>query len=108
FGGVTNDVLESLHIITGVQQVRVLVVDLLDATGGNFVVEAFNLEADFLQVVDDVIANRNRLVIGRNREIPIINADLVAAVGAAVHHGFLAGAPPSLIGIHVVERVIDT
>src|SRR5699024_2176798 len=48
--GVANDVLKRLHIIASVQQIGVLVVDLLDATGGYFVVEAFNLKADFLQV----------------------------------------------------------
>src|SRR5690625_4639504 len=105
--GVANDVLERLHIIASMQQVGVLVVDLLDTTGGYFVVETFNLKADFLQVVHNVIAHRNGLVIRSDREITIINTNLVAAVRAAIHHGFLARAPPSLIRIHVVERMVD-
>src|SRR5699024_1844847 len=107
FGGVANDVLKRLHIIASMQQVGVLVVDLLDATGGYFVVEAFNLKADFLQVVHNVIAHRTGLVIRSDREITIINTNLVAAVRAAIHHGFLARAPPSLIRIYVVERMVD-
>src|SRR5690625_5230046 len=105
--GVANDVLERLHIVARMQQVRVFVVDLLDTTGGYFVVEAFNLKADFLQVVHNVIAHRNGLVIRSDREITIINTNLVAAVRAAIHHGFLARTPPSLIRIYVVERMVN-
>src|SRR5699024_9576248 len=32
---------------------------------------------------------------------------LVAAVRAAIHHGFLARTPPTLIRIHVVERMVN-
>src|SRR5690625_2374690 len=107
FGGVANDVLKRLHIIASMQQVGVLVVDLLDTTGGYFMVEAFNLKADFLQVVHDVIAHRNGLVIKSDREITIIDPNLVAAVRAAIHHGFLARTPPTLIRIYVVERMVN-
>src|SRR5699024_2277675 len=37
----------------------------------------------------------------------IINTNLVAAVRAAIHHGFLARTPPTLIRIHVVERMVN-
>src|SRR5690625_1211247 len=105
--GVANDVLERLHIVARMQQVRVFVVDLLDTTGGYFVVETFNLKADFLQVVHNVIAHRNGLVIRSDGEITIINTNLVAAVRAAIHHGFLARTPPTLIRIYVVERMVN-
>src|SRR5699024_7508966 len=105
--GVANDVLERLHIVARMQQVRVLVVDLLDTTGGYFVVKAFNFKADLLQVVHDVIAHRNGLVIRSDREITIINTNLVAAVRAAIHHGFLGRTPPTLIRIYVVERMVN-
>src|SRR5699024_9998806 len=97
FGGVANDVLKRLHIIAGMQQVGVLVVDFLDAAGGYLVVEAFNFKTDLLQVVDNVIAHGDGLVIGSDREVAVVNTDLVAAVGASVHYGFLAGAPPTFI-----------
>src|SRR5699024_9956128 len=97
FGGITNDVLERLHIIASMQQVGVLVVNFLDAAGCYLMVEAFNFKPDLLQVVDNVIANRDGLVIRSDREVAVIDADLVAAVGASVHHGFLAGAPPTFI-----------
>lgn len=47
-GGIADDVFESLHVIAGVQQIGVLVVDLLDTAGGHLMVEALNIEADFL------------------------------------------------------------
>src|SRR5699024_5346985 len=75
-------------------------------TGGYFVVEAFNFKTDLLQVVDNVIAHRDGLVIRSDREVSVVDADLVAAVGAAVHHGFLAGAPPTFIRVHEVEGVV--
>src|SRR5699024_7504116 len=105
--GVANDVLERLHIIASMQQVGVLVVNFLDAAGCYLVVEAFNFKTDLLQVVHDVIAHRNGLVIRSDREITIIDPNLVAAVRAAIHHGFLARTPPTLIRLYVVERMVN-
>src|SRR5690625_4333717 len=105
--GVANDVLKRLHIVARMQQVRVFVVNFLDASAGYFGVETVKLKADFLQVVHNVIAHRNGLVIRSDREITIINTNLVAAVRAAIHHGFLARTPPTLIRIYVVERMVN-
>src|SRR5699024_302722 len=89
------------------QQVGVLVVNFLDAAGCYLVVEAFNFKTDLLQVVHDVIAHRNGLVIRSDREITIIYTDLVAAVRATIHPGFLARTPPTLIRIYVVEGMVN-
>lgn len=78
---IAHNVLKRLHVIASMQQIRILIINFLNAARGYLMVETLNLKTNLLQVINNVISYRNGLVIGRNREVAIIDTNLVPRFG---------------------------
>lgn len=78
---IVHNVLKRLHVIASMQQIRILIINFLNAARGYLMVETLNLKTNLLQVINNVISYRNGLVIGRNREVAIIDTNLVPRFG---------------------------
>ena len=78
---IVHNVLKRLHVIASMQQIRILIINFLNAARGYLMVETLNLKTNLLQVINNVIPYRNGLVIGRNREVAIIDTNLVPRFG---------------------------
>ena len=78
---VAHNVLKRLHVIASMQQIRILIINFLNAARDYLMVETLNLKTNLLQVINNVISYRNGLVIGRNREVAIIDTNLVPRFG---------------------------
>jgi len=63
------------------QQIRILIINFLNAARSYLIVETLNLKTNLLQVINNVITHRNGLVIRRNREVAIIDTNLVPRFG---------------------------
>ena len=102
-GGVLHHVLESLHVIGGVQQSIETVVNLLLATRSHLVVRALNMEANILQVLTDFVTKILHMVIRSSREVATLGTYLVAEVARSVRVYLHTGVPPALNRVHLVE-----
>ena len=78
---VAHNVLKRLHVIASMQQIRILIINFLNAARDYLMVETLNLKTNLLQVINNVISYRNGLVIRRNREVAIIDTNLVPRFG---------------------------
>ena len=78
---IAHNVLKRMHVIAIMQQIRILIINFLNAARGYLMVETLNLKTNLLQVINNVISYRNGLVIGRNREVAIIDTNLVPRFG---------------------------
>ena len=94
-----HDVLEEHDLVGGLGQRVEAVVDLGLAGGADLVVRALDLQAERVQLQDDLVAQVGEVVDRRHREVPTLVRRLVAEVAALLDP---AGVPGGLDRVDVV------
>ena len=101
-GHVFDDVFVNHHRVGRFDQRVEAVINFRLAGGGDFMVLALDLDAEFLHHQAHLGADVLLRVGGRDREITFLVADLVAEV----RHFIAAGVPDGFLGIHAVEGAV--
>ncbi len=102
-GGLFGGVFVVDEFVSHAEEMVVAEVDFALASGGDFVMVAFNFDAEAEEGADDVVAEIGEGIDGWGGKVAFAQADLVALVFGA----FLAAVPDAFDGIDGVTGLVD-